>query len=1037
MQITKLSITRPSLIIVIFTVLTLAGLGGARLLRYELLPKFSPPRITISAVYPGASPIEVENAVTKPLEDIASGVENIKNIESSSFENFSLIRIEADADADVDEIVNIIQKKVTARLADFPDEMQPPNVGKFDFDDLPIIKLGLYADLPPAEFFDLVKTNIIPTLARLDGVAQIRLLGGQEREIKVNLFRQKMEEYRVSIAQVLEAIGRANVEVPAGKLQDDKGQVLVRLSGKVTSLDDLRAVKVSTMPDGTELFLGDVAEVIDGVKAPEILARANGQDAIGIYLQKQSDANAVEVSALVKEAIVRMEKDFSNQNLNIETLQDTSEFTLEAAKGVFQDLLLAIILVAMVMFIFLQSIRNSLIIMFVVPLSLVATLGVMYLLGFTFNLMSLLGLTLAVGTLVDDAIVVIENIYRHLEMGKSRVQAAYDGTKELGLTLVATTLTLVVVFVPITFAGGLVSDLLTQFAMTVAVSVLFSTLVAFTVVPLLASRFARIEDFKDNPMLKWLTKVFNQLVNFLAKEVAALLQVALSFRWVTLLIALLLFAGTVALIPAGYLSVDFLEAGDRGEFLVQIELPKDATLRQTNQLAHQAELILKERPEITSIFTTVGTSAASAQGRNTPYLAELNVKLIDKNLREFSTPIIARQVKVTMESQMIGAKIKPVSINILGLADRAPVDVKIIGPDKEAIADFSEQVYDEIDQVSGVVELETPLQGGSPEIVINLNRQRLEALGLSIGQVGYLLRTALTGNTDFKFSDQGKDYDINIRLDAYDRKNLEDLLSLGFLNAKGQRIYLYQFAQLEESVSPTVLERFSRSPAIAVKGQIVGRPFGDANDEIVERVSQLELPPSTEVQYEGSQKQQIEGFGALIFAGIASILLLYFTMVVLYDSFAYPFVVLFTIPLAVIGAFLALGLSMEVISLFSITGLLMLVGLVAKNAILVVDFTVHLRNEGVELRKALIRATGLRFRPVLMTNISMIIGLIPIAIATGAGAEWKNGLGWALIGGLTSSMFLSLIVVPVVYFMVEKFLQLVGWDKKKEIVIED
>jgi len=1037
MKLISLSIKRPSLVIVVFTIMAIAGIFASRLMSYELLPNFNVPVVTIIAVYPGASPIEVETAVVKKVENIIAGVSGIKTLFAISYENYCVFKVELEDDADADLVENSIQKKITQNLEKFPKEMRPPNIGKFAFDDLPVMKLALYSSLPPVEFNELVENNIEPALARLDGVAQINSLGGVEREIQVNLIRKKLENYTVSIYQVLEAIQKANVELPAGKMKGDETQILVRFAGKITTVKQLQKVVVSNLPDGTVVKLEDIADIVDTNKDIEILVRANGKEALGLTINKQSDANAVDMSAGIRAVLTDLENQYAEQNLKIDIIQDTSQFTLEAANGVFDDLILAIILVAMVMFVFLKSIRNSLIIMLVVPLSLVATLSIMYMLGYTYNLMSLLGLTLAVGTLVDDAIVVIENVYRHLEMGKNRIQAAYDATKELGLTLVATTLTLVMVFIPITLVGGLVTSLLTQFAMTIAIAVLFSTVVAFTVVPLLSSRVAKIESFDSNPVLKFIILIFDRMIQGISDGVTFLLSWALSHKFITLLLTGGMLTFAVWLVPAGFIGIDFLAAGDRGEFLINLELPKEATLKETNYVAHQAEMIVKNRPEVESVFTTVGIAGNNRDARNTAYLAELNIILNDKNLRDLPTDLIARQVKNELERNIIGAKIKPVSINILGFADRAPIQVLILGPDFDSLKVFANDLKAGLSDIEGVVELETSFEGGSREVNIEINREKIDNLGISTAQVAIILRTALTGNIDNKFRDNQTDYDINIRLDANDRKNLEDLMELSFLTPKGERIYLYQFAEIKEKEGAAELYRVNRTPTVVVEAQIVGRPFGDVSTEMVAEVDKLTLPEGAEIIYEGAQKREVQGFGNMKYAGIASILLLYFIMVALYDSFAYPFVVLITIPLAVIGAFLALGLSGDVISLFSITGMMMLIGLVAKNAILVVDFTVELQKRGMELREALVEATRLRLRPVLMTNISMIIGLIPIGIATGAGAEWKNGLAWALIGGLTSSMFLSLVVVPVFYFLMASFLKWTGLDKKKEIELEE
>ncbi|RMF19914.1 MAG: efflux RND transporter permease subunit, partial [Bacteroidetes bacterium] len=401
MKLVSLSISRPSLVFVLFAILTLGGVVGWLALPYELLPAFSPPNITITAVYPGAAPPEVEEKVTRKLEDLISGVEQVQEIHAQSFENFALLRLELAPDADVDAIESAVQKKIAAGRRELPAELEEPSVGKFSFDDLPIIKLAVRADLPSEELSSWLEEQVVPAFARLKGVARVTLLGQTEPVVEVNLLPHRLEAYRVSIGQVLQAIGRENVELPAGRLErpDDPrngGQVLVRLAGRVGSLSELQSLEISTFPDGTPIFLEDLADIRLALRPPQVLVRANGREALGLFIQKQADANAVEVSRQVHHTLQALEHQYAREALRFEVLQDTSEFTLEAARGVFQDLLLAVILVAMVMFIFLKSLRNSLIIMFAVPLSLVATLGVMHLLGYTFNLLSLLGLTLAV-----------------------------------------------------------------------------------------------------------------------------------------------------------------------------------------------------------------------------------------------------------------------------------------------------------------------------------------------------------------------------------------------------------------------------------------------------------------------------------------------------------------------------------------------------------------------------------------------------------------------------------------------------------------
>ena len=1037
MNITKLSIQRSTIVVVIFAALTLLGLASYFSLNYELLPKFSPPVLTVTTLYPGASPQEVENSVTTEIEDALSSLENVEEITSTSQESFSVIVVQLKQGTDVDLSLQDAQRKVNAILGDLPEDADPPALGKFDFDDMPIIQMGATANLSSTEFYDLIDNKIKPELARIPGVAQIKVLGGQEREIKVNLNAEKLEALGLSINQVQQKIAFSNLDFPTGKIKNEGGQSLIRLAGKYETVEQLRNLIIREDADGSAVRLRDIADVIDAEKDTEVLTRVNSVSSIGLSIQKQSDANAVEVSELSRKALEELEQTYAEEGLNFVIAKDSSEFTLEAADAVIHDLVLAIILVAVVMLLFLHSLRNAVIVMISIPASLVATFIAMSLFGFSLNLMTLLGLSLVVGILVDDAIVVIENIHRHMEMGKKPAQAAYDGIREISATVTSITLVIVVVFIPIALSTGLVSDILRQFSVVVAVATMLSLFVAFTLIPLLASRFSRLEHLSDKNIFGRFILAFERFLDRVIEGFVSALKWSFGHKAIVLLSTVVLLVASIALVPLGFIGSEFVSAGDRGEFIVQLELPKNATVEQTNFATRQVEEYLEQFPEVTKTFTTIGTTSAAQSGQNTAYIAEVNVSLVDAADRAFSTNAFSRQATIGLEETIPGVKFTAIPVSMVGGANQAPIKVTLSGSNLDQLMAMADEVLAEVEQVAGTAEAEKSVEEGNPEVAVRVNRDKMSNLGLSLEQVGAAMQVAFNGNTDTQFRGEENDYDINIRLDQFDRQSVEDIAKLSFINSRGQMVQLGQFADIEQSSGPSKLERQDRVPSVSVTSQVIGRPTGSVGADIQERIGQMEIPDEVTVSYGGDLKNQSEGFGTLGMALLASIIFVYFIMVGLYDSYVYPLVVLFSIPLAIIGALFALALSASTLSIFSILGIIMLIGLVAKNAILVVDFTNNLKNEGVEVKEALIESIRIRFRPILMTTLAMVIGMLPIALASGPGAEWKNGLAWSLVGGLTSSMFLTLIVVPVIYYLFDRILARFGWDKKTHIELED
>lgn len=1034
MKITEVSIKRPSIILVVFIILTFLGITSYRKLSYELLPKFSQPIVTISAVYPGASPNEVENTVTKELEDAVSSMENVDKITSNSYEGLSVVVVQLQNEANVDLALQEAQRKINAILGDLPEDVKTPSLVKFSLDDLPIMRMGVTADMDATELYGLVEQRIQPNLAKIAGVAQISLIGGEEREIRVNVNNEKLKAYGLSLPQLVQLIETSNLDFPTGKIRTQDEQVLVRLAGKFTTTSDLENLIVSYSPNGGVVKLSDVAEVQDTKKETTLVNRIDLTNSIGISVQKQSDANAVQVSELVRKELIRLEDLYKDNNLKFSIAQDSSTYTLDAADAVIHDLILAVVLVAAIMLLFLHSFRNSIIVMIAIPLSLISTFIGMSMFGFTLNLMSLLGLSLVVGILVDDAIVVIENIYRHMEMGKSKVQAAYDGVKEIGFTVVSITLVIVVVFLPIAMTTGLISNIMKQFSIVVVIATLLSLLVSFTMVPFLYSRFGKLEHISNKNIFGRIILGFEKGLDRFTAWIQGALRWALAHRAITLISAVLLFFGSLALVGAGFIGSEFVAQGDRSELVMILEYPKKTSVDHNNVLTLQIEEYIASKPEVVSLFTSVGQSSESGMGtsQGTAYKSEINVKLVDPEQRPVSSDVYGVLLKNEILERFPGVKVKATPVSILGTANQAPIQVIVTGPTYDTVMSFANKLMAEVKKVEGTQEVKLSVEDGNPEVVVTTDRRKMAELGLDLQTVGATMQYAFNGNTDAKFRQGEFEYDINVRFDETDRQNVNSIKALTFKNKLGQQIRLDQFAEVKESSGPSRLERFNRITSVTINSQLLGKSSGTASAEIQQIINNMDKPAGVEARFGGNQENQEKSFAELGFAFLTSILLVYLIMVALYDNFVYPFVVLFSIPLAMIGALFALALSGQTLSIFTILGIIMLIGLVAKNAILVVDFTNHLKEKGMPTNEALLEATKERLRPVLMTTIAMVVGMLPVALATGAGAAWKNGLAWSIIGGLTSSMFLTLIVVPVVYQLVDRLLFRLGLANKEK-----
>ena len=1016
MTLTELAIKRPTLIVVIFLTLGLLGVFGYTQLRYELLPKVAPPWVVVSTVYPGASPSEVENSVTKPIEEAVASVEKLSSTYGYSYEGLSVISLEYKYSANADQAMQEVQRKVNGILLSLPRDIRTPVIQKFSFDEVPVLKMGVSSDMPSREFYQFLKDEIEPAFGEIEGVGQVKLIGGDVREIKVNLDLQKVRAYGLSISRVTQTVGASNLDFPTGAVKGQETQSIVRISGKFPSIGDMRNLIVSHSSGGGNVRLGDVAEIEDGIQEYTTLSRLNGKNSIGINIIKQTDANAVEVCNRVKKAIRGLQETHRASNLRFEVVADASLFTIEAADAVKEDLLMAIILVAAVMFLFLHSIRNSLIVLIAIPASLIASTLAMWALDFSLNLMTLLALSLVIGILVDDSIVVLENIHHHLERGEPPRDASLKGRNEIGFAALSITLVDVVVFVPLTLVVGLVGDIMREFALVVVVSTLMSLFVSFTLTPMLASRFSKIGRLTERSVFGWVAGKFEQGFRDLVRQYLKVLQYSLKNRGKVFSAAAILFLASLALPALGIVGSEFIKASDRGEFIVNLEVPPGSTLEHTSRVAQQLERMIGEMPETKKIMSNVGLGARNVTSAN---VATIYIALVDKGRRRRSTDEVANEIKKTA-SLIPGIRVFIDQIAITGEQAGIGITTMVRGSNPDSLLKMTGLVAAAMRKTPTVTDLKYSYEQSNPETRVEVDRQKMAAYGLTVYDVGTTLRVALTGDDASKFREGQKEYPIRVILDKFDRSNPEDVAHLSFVTTQGQQVELQQLAEIYPASGPTRLERFNRTSSILVTGYVDNtKPLGNVTNEFQRILGKQEVGGTT-VEFVGDEKNRSESFGQLGLALLASIIFVYLIMVALYDSFVYPLVVLFSIPLALIGALVALGSTGNALSIFSALGIIMMVGLVAKNAILLVDRANENKEKGIGTDEALIEAGQARIRPIFMTTLSMVFGMLPIALAKGAGSEWKNGLAWALIGGLTSSMFLTLIIVPIVYTWLDR-----------------
>lgn len=1019
MSLTEIAIKRPLLIVTVFTALILFGIIGYSGLNYNLLPSFSTGNITIRTVLAGASPIEVQNKITKPIEEVISTVEGLDIVTSSSLQNVSLIQVALKSDASDIQAQQDIERKINQIKSTLPADIDEPVVNRINTDNIPILNLSATASIPQKDLYQLIDQDIKPKLSSVQGVGQINITGGQAREIRIELDNARLQMYGLSSKHVFQAVSANTTSIPGGNINNRNEQMSITINADFSQTQLLPNLVIRDNGAGSRVLLKDVATISDSQEKVETINRINGNPGIGIQILKTDDANAVEVNKGIKQVLTELKQTYQAQHFDYQIASDQSVYTLSSADAVMHDLLLAILIVGVIMLLFLHSLRSSIFVLIAIPSAMIPTFIVMSAMGFSLNLMTLLALSLVVGILVDDSIVVLENIFRHMEMGKDKRTAALDGRNEIGFTAVAITLVDVVVFLPMAFTGGLIGNILREFSIVVVVSTLMSLLVAFTLTPLMASRFARLEHLSTGTLWGRIILGFENFLNKIKEGYAQVLHGVLHHKRYLLVLVLMLLIASVALIPTGFIGASFTGTSDRGELAIQLETASDLPIQQTNLLVEEAEKLVLKHPEVQTAYTLVGTQTG-AKG-NTENTAEISVALVDKTDRDFTADQFGLTVRSEIE-KIPGLQVTVIPTSITGSVN-SPIQIVVKGTNQDSVSKAAAQVREVVGSTPGSDYVRFSTKGPVKQVQVTPCRDRIAALELTLPDVAQSIQLAFNGNDKLDFT-QGDDvYRIKLGIREGDKQNIDAVKNLSLSNNKGQFVRLWQVADVQEVTGQSILQRTNRQNSITVTSTAVGRPSGTIVEEIKASLQKVHLPPGIELNYQGDAKNQGDAFGSLGFALMIALVLVYMVMVGLYESLVYPFVVIFSVPVALIGALLAIALTMNQLTIFTIIGMIMLLGLVTKNGILIVDFANHLKAQGYSVIDALVEAGKERLRPIIMTTFAMILGMLPLALSQSAGSEFKNGMAWVLIGGLTSSFVFTLLLVPSVYMVVEGLLE--------------
>jgi hydrophobe/amphiphile efflux-1 (HAE1) family protein len=1024
MWITKVSIRHPVFATMVMIGLMVLGLFSYKSLGLESMPNVELPFGWVEVQYPGASPEQVENDITRPLEDAINTVSGIKTIRSNSWEGRSGVSLEFNIGTNMDKSMQELRDKIARVRPGFPKEAKEPFIIRAEGDNQqPIVQMSLTADAHSLrELSTLTEQVIVKRLQSVAGVGEVRVNGRTNRQVLVNLKPEQMNSLKIGVDEVMRAIQATNANLPAGNITLGASERLVRVEGKMKQARDFNRIIVARRASGP-VYLSQVAEVIDGEQEELSVSRINGRRAISLEVTKVQDANTVEVGTGIKRVVAELQKTMA-PDIKLRIMDDQSDRVQNQLDNVKRTILEGAALTMLIVFLFLHSWRSTIITGLTLPISVLASFIAMKLFGFTLNFLTLMALSLCIGLLIDDAIVVRENIVRHLHMGKTHIRAAFDGTNEIGLAVMATTFAIVAVFVPIAFMKGIIGQFFLQFGITVAMAVLVSLFVSFTLDPMLSSVWPDpVQDrFKYVP---WLGRFMERIERGIDRThvwYAKVLHLALRWRKATLATALAMFIGSLALMPL--IGGEMMPLTDDGFIQLRFKTAVGSSLEYTDGKVRQVEAALKEFKEIDSVSSIVGTN----EGRN---VSQVNVKLTDVKKTH-------RRSQQDME-KAIRERLAPIAGITMSVGNK-PIFIAILGRDEAKLDSVAHKLMDKMRGVKGLADMEYSQEGANPATIVKINNELASDLGLSVQQVGAALRPFVAGDQVGRWlAPDGQNYDVNVQLPKSGRRKIADLAELSLASSKlddaGNPIMvpLRQVVEFVPSTSPQVLKRQALERRVAIYAGVEGRPAGDVDGDVQKLMKEIVLPDGVRFDVGGNAQQMAETMGGFLAAIAIAIIFIYLVLASQFGSFLQPIAIMVSLPLSMIGVLIALLVTKTTLNIFSVIGIVMLMGLVTKNAILLVDFTNLRQREGKPQFEAIMDAGQVRLRPILMTTLAMIFGMLPMAIGMGDGGETQAPMGRAVIGGVITSTLLTLVVVPVAYTYLDNLGKRASrWFKGKE-----
>lgn len=1023
MFLSNLSIKQPVFATMMMLALAVLGIASYRQLKVDQFPNIDFPVVSVTTRYTGASPETVEREVTRKIEEAINTLQGVKHIESVSQEGLSNIVVTFNLEVPSQVASQDIRGKIASIRGDLPVDIEEPVVLRLDPASSPIVSVGVEAQgMSALAASDLADKVIKRRLETVTGVGAVNLVGEAERETQVLVDRTKLEAYNLTLSDVITALRTENVDAPAGSAKREHIEALVRIGARGKTAEQVGAIPLKQLANAT-IYIRDVAQVADAAKEAKNLAFFDTRPALAVDVLKQSGANTVAVADDIRTAIKKLQGELP-PGVSLRIIRDDSLFIRESIHDVNTTMVIGGILTVLIVFVFLNSWRSTVITGLTLPISVISAFIAMRAFGFTLNVLTLMGLSLAIGLLIDDAIVVRENIVRHLQRGKDHFTAARDGTAEIGLAVMATTFTIVAVFIPVAFMGGIVGRFFYEFGITVTAAVIVSLFVSFTLDPMLSSRWVDpdIEQNRHTTFLgRWLAR-FNEWFEGMHRKYERALGWALDHRATVVAVALIAFVGSFPIL--GILGGDFMPDFNRGEYQVQFKSTPGSTLQETGSRALQAVERLRQIPDVDYTYTTIGEAGTSYKPVTE---GSIYVKLKTSSGKTFSQ--VLREARVAVED-VPGMTF---ALTEAGQFGQKPIQISVRGSDIDELDRISRELMAKMAATRGIADLDTSLERSKPELRITVDRNRASDLRVTAAIIASTLRAAVAGEVASKVEDAAGDtHDVRVRLNSLQRRYSQDLLELNIPtdtdSPRGGKIVvpLREIAAATPMNSPSTIRRKDLRREVRVSANADGRPLGDITADIENAVAKMQLQPGYDIVHGGDAEELKDMFSNMFQALALAVIFIYLILASQFGSFVHPLAIMLSLPLSLFGVAIGLLATRDTLNIMSMIGLIMLMGLVTKNAILLVDFTNQARRAGVERRAAIIRAGTTRLRPILMTTLAMIFGMLPLAFAIGAGAELRAPMARAVVGGLITSTMLSLLVVPVVYTYLDDFSERVG-----------